>query len=276
MKSNKLRSYVIGMILSSISFIVIEASIDRAAIIKSGTIILLNGTSSAGKSSIIKELQNIYENSFSVVSIDGFIRERSINWSEDTIDWDDLWTKFYTHIKNLSESGQAIVIDTVCYEEGYQKYNAILGTQLIKILVYCPLDIIIEHVEERNNSGDADERRSLCQACEQFLSLYSAQNSSEDIIIDTIDSSRILYVLDKVKEETDRWSQERKDGDETDYQKRCTEVYQGFEKKFHVSEVNEISLIQIYPWDFIVTTGINSSAIAAQQIACFIDTQFIG
>ena len=171
----------------------------------------------------------------------------------------------------MSESGKVIVIDTVCYEAEYEKYNAILGSQLIKILVYCPLNIIIEHVEKRNNSGDALERRSIYQACKQFLSLYSVQNSSKDIVIDHIDSAQILYVLDKVKEETDRWSQEKKDGDETDYQKKYNKINQKFEEKFHVSEVDKMSLTQIYPWDFIVNTGIDSSVIIAQQIAHFID-----
>lgn len=267
-------NYAIVIILSSISWVV-GASTARASIIKPGTIILLNGTSSAGKSSIVKELQNIYEHSFSVASIDGFIRERSIDWSNDKIDWDDLWIQFYTHIKSISDSGKIILIDTVCYEKEYEKYNAILGSQLIKILVYCPLDIIINHVEKRNNLGDTDEHRSLYQACKQFLSLYSAQNLSENFIIDQIDSTRIMYVLDKVKEETNKWSQEKKDGDETDYQKTYTEIYQEFEEKFHLHEVDTINLIQIYSWDFTVTAGTNSSAITAQEIALFIDSQFI-
>ena len=59
MKTKILRSYVMMMILSSISFILVGSSIDRVARIKSGAIILLNGTSSAGKSSIVRELQNM-------------------------------------------------------------------------------------------------------------------------------------------------------------------------------------------------------------------------
>ena len=44
-----------------------------------------------------------------------------------------------------------------------------------------------------------------------------------------------------------------------------------FEEKFHVSEVDEMSLTQIYPWDFIVNTGIDSSGVVAQKIIEFID-----
>ena len=92
---------------------------------KQGIIVLLNGTSSAGKTSISNELINQNEIPFHYSSIDNFIKEFNDKFLDVEIKrevdqqtiaqimFDPLISVYYSTIKLFSENGLNVIVDTV-------------------------------------------------------------------------------------------------------------------------------------------------------------------
>ncbi|WP_268626097.1 chloramphenicol phosphotransferase CPT family protein [Paenibacillus alvei] len=93
---------------------------------KQGIIVLMNGTSSSGKTSISIELMNQKEIPFHYLSIDNFIKEfndKFLDVVEPTrevdqqsiaqIIFDPLFSVYYSTIKLFSEIGVNVIVDTV-------------------------------------------------------------------------------------------------------------------------------------------------------------------
>ena len=226
--------------------------VERPTNLAPGTIILLNGTSSAGKSTLIYELQKNYP-SFYIARIDDFIKTPK-GCNKKT-----RYHNFYTHIKKIALSGQSVLVDTVSYQLDYEKYDAILKPcKVIKVLVYCPLDALIMHVQQRNKSGALGEKRNLNQAFWQYLTLYTMQHSSSDIVIDRTSTDQITL--------TDRlpWKRAR--------QQRKTN--HGLAKEFQTKSSGQLNITPKHRWDFIVNTSIDAPEIVAQKVVDFVESKF--
>ncbi len=227
-----------------------------------GMIVLLNGTSSAGKSSIVKELQEISGNEFFVTSMDSF----AASYEKDN--YDKFVHDFYQHIKDLSLTHHKVLVDTVEFEQDYKKIEGVLTlNQFIKILVYCPLDDIFKRVEKRNQSEDEGEHRSVRQAFEQFLGLYKKQSQSDELVIDNIHSSSIKKLLPRIKEECD--------GLDIPIDKRAEryeKIIQAAQEIFNFKKSRKIKIVpQQNCWDLIINSGVNSPAQSAHEILEFLE-----
>jgi len=171
---------------------------------KHGKIILINGTSSSGKSAILKEFQKLKKD-YTILKIDDFFppvlnkKAKELGWNENS--GQDPWLflyeylfkktgKYYYNIearqilfndsptfvqimqkaKELSLNNKNVIIDNVLeFEEEYKLFDDFFkNLKPIKILVYCPLNILLERVQQRNNSGIPEERRTAIQSFEQF------------------------------------------------------------------------------------------------------------
>ncbi|MBV8661136.1 MAG: hypothetical protein JO129_03255 [Candidatus Dependentiae bacterium] len=227
---------------------------------KSGVVILLNGTSSAGKSTLVKELQKIYNYTLYVASIDDFMMTRE-GYNPKT-----RYPNFYNHIKEMALSGKNIVVDTVQYQREYERYDEILEPcNVIKILVYCPLSALIVHVQKRNQLNDPRERRTIHAAFEQFLSLYKTKSSKKDIVIDQITTSKIKDALAKaeVMAKTLSW-------------RKCRKQYKTnrhITKEFNLTTSScEIALTPRQKWDFVINTGIDLPENVALKVYNFVES----
>ena len=254
------------------------------ASIESGTIIILSGTSSAGKSSVIKELQKIYPDEFQVLTIDDFMRshqdiEALCNASDDEEDeiFERILTDFYNHIKQMSQHGNKIVIDTVqCLKSEWMRCQDVLGSQnVIQILDYCTLPVIISHVKKRNKSGEPLEKRSIRQAFDQFYDLYKLQESSSDLVVDQMHSSRMKHALQQVDKERKQLDVEYPESADKQAQrwKRMEKFSHDFIEQFKLDEMKKINIACKYQYDFIVDTGIDTPQVAAHKIANFLKTK---
>lgn len=115
---------------------------------KQGTIVLLNGTSSAGKTSISNELINQNEIPFHYLSIDNFIKEFNDKFLDVDIKrevdqqtiaqimFDPLISVYYSTIKLFSENGLNVIVDTVidndkrfneCLDKFYDQPTLFIG-----------------------------------------------------------------------------------------------------------------------------------------------------
>ena len=119
-------------------------------------IILLNGPSSSGKSTLSKELQKlIYKKrnlKYEVISIDDFMKLGT----DETIYEDDVFDisldMCNAVLKALESKDGAIIDHVITSERIYaQLIEKVSDYNLFKVHVCCPLDILIKREIERNN-----------------------------------------------------------------------------------------------------------------------------
>ena len=187
---------------------------------QTGTLLLLNGTSSSGKSAILNSFQKNHPD-FKVFKIDEWFPDEmsqkaiELGWQESSgmNPWIFLATyaeektgkpcfdseiraalfpqlaiPMYTAAKKALQAGHNVVIDTVFeYDPLYEKFSGFFaGFKCVKVLVYCPLDVLLERVEARNRSAVQGETRTAFQSFEQFPALYKVQEHVDEVIVDTV------------------------------------------------------------------------------------------
>lgn len=149
-----------------------------------GTIILLNGTSSSGKSSIAQSLQKALPVPYLHVEIDAFLKMLPAEfWG--TADRDTQWqvvsmvaSGFHRSLAALASAGCNIIADHVLLEPAWLQecVDLLESGQVIFVGVHCPL----EELERREKArGD----RGIGAARSQFDKVHAAR--IYDLEIDT-------------------------------------------------------------------------------------------
>ena len=132
---------------------------------KKGLIIYLSGVTSAGKTSIARDIQNISNEFFYVIGSDilmEMVGEKYLN--EDYWKYEcEMFVNMYHIAKLFSDMGKNIIIDSALFEtpelpHHYQKIKSVLtDCPLFMVDVVCPLEIC----RERNLiRGDREEYQS--------------------------------------------------------------------------------------------------------------------
>lgn len=154
-------------------------------------IIVINGTSSSGKTSLLKAIQNESEDLFLEYGIDKFIfmlPKRYLN----TQLWNDVLGRadsagetghklvecMHMSAQKINSSGMNVIVDHVLVEERWRKHLADTldkkNTYLIKM--YCPLEVLEEREKARKD-------RTLGQARKQYNLVH--MNIEYDMEIDS-------------------------------------------------------------------------------------------
>ena len=118
-------------------------------------IILLNGPSSSGKSTLSKALQEFIEKrheKYVIISIDDHMKLSQ----EETIYEDDVFEisgDMCTHVLEALQTSSGVIIDHVITSERiFQQLITMLGQYHIHLVhVTCPLDILIQREYARSN-----------------------------------------------------------------------------------------------------------------------------
>jgi adenylylsulfate kinase-like enzyme len=247
-----------------------------------GTIVILNGTSSAGKTSILQELQKIYDDPC-IVNLDSFYKEykathprpKSMTKDERDAYNNQMLDVMYVHTAEIASKGQNVFVDTVQFDDNYQHFCSLLDRKnTIKIAVYCPLDVIAAHVEKRTKEGDP---RDLHLPVGQFSNMYKVQESPHEPVVDTIATSRIKPVLQLAKDARRQRGKEmlaQKKITQKEFDEGVAEVDQlteTFAKQWKLDERAEITIVTKNPWDLVVNSGVHSPAELAHQIAAYVE-----
>lgn len=138
-----------------------------------GTIIVLNGVSSAGKSSLAKALQEAAEEAFLTIAMDNFIgmlpagRETGPDWFPlQHIDTPAgpvprigigprgrrLLEAMRALVGNLAASGMSIIVDEVCTADGIGDYLARAGdARLVLVKVAAPIAVLEQRERARGD-----------------------------------------------------------------------------------------------------------------------------
>lgn len=213
LRASMLISYFLLLVISHIS--------------ANGSIIILYGCSSAGKTSISKELGKTLEGKWKVLGIDMFSnKEGTANSS--------LWRQANKDLR----AGYNLVVDTVFpnflidHSKNYEVFT---------VLTYCSPDVLVEHVKKRNSSGKDHDHRTLKKVLTQYCNKYRS-GASKELAIDVIRRSDIESIPD--------WRARRKIKDEF------------FKDNRHVVYIAS----KLYEYNSFINTGKNSISGCAKKI----------
>ena len=264
---------------------------------KQGTIVLLNGTSSAGKSTILQEFHRL-EPAYKILKIDDWFpailhaRATELGWRSSS--GQDPWLflydylyrktgkhyfatqarealfndspKFFQVAQEIALQGHNVIIDTVLeYEKEYTIFFEFFKHNThVAVLVYCPLDVLLKRVQERNASGVADEERTAFQSFEQFPAIFKIQEHDFELPLDVVQTQ----VIEK--------SLERAMADLIDnnipkaYLPKLKLFKKKFIQQFKLHECKEIILVPRHRYDFVCNSGKNSPQELARALQLFL------
>ena len=135
-------------------------------------IIILYGTSSAGKTSISTVLGNMLPGKWKVLGIDMF--PKAASGGGPSMANSLMWKKVNEEIAN----GYNVVVDTVVSNFLFDKSKA----DSFVVVTYCSPAVLVEHVTKRNASGKDREHRTLKKVLKQFYNKYNTQEHKKDSI----------------------------------------------------------------------------------------------
>ncbi len=269
---------------------------------KTGMIILINGTSSSGKSAMLNKFKKLCGD-FVIFKIDDWLpdeylrKAKALGWHEDSgLDpWSflhdymvkktgkyyfdtelrkelfDNFCSFYESAKQAALQGQNIVIDTVVeYEKEHKLVNSVFPEELkvVKVLVYCPLDTLLERVAQRNKLGKPEEMRPAFLSFEQFPAIYKIQEHKNEIVIDTIQSKVMKNALESAIQEL------IENNIPQPYLPKLDKFKRSFTQNFKLDEQEEIKLVPKHHYDLILNSKVNSAHQLAQNVVNYMKTRF--
>lgn len=118
-----------------------------------GKIIVLNGTSSSGKTTIARALQKQCSDVYLLCSLDAFWDMTPYGIPAGSKNFPDMKLALAKSVKALAETGHNVIVDIVfCGRKTYLELSKVLESFTVKIVkVECPLD----ELEKREiNRGD--------------------------------------------------------------------------------------------------------------------------
>lgn len=282
---NRFLKPFLGMMLVASTWLYAHA-MQESFFDKKDTVIVLNGTSSAGKSSIAQALQKaLYPEKIEVLSIDTVFYEIAREYIEEQgyevdpnknftelcaslpetfeIDGDNLLpraeTELFERIKKYAQTDKYVIVDAVINNsKEAEKWAQVLEKlSVYNILVYCSPNKLLERVMQRNQSNIIEEHRGIAQPFEQFFAMYCVQKT-ETFSIDEINALELDDLIQKNIVEKKHTMEQ----DEQTEAKRALKVYK---KKFLNTEAKTIKIV---PEDFIVfDLVVNSSILSSQECA---------
>lgn len=141
-------------------------------------VLILNGTSSAGKTTLARALQAILPEAYLLCSLDAFWNMTPMGIPANSDNFPALKQGMARSARALAETGHNVIIDVIFRDEAD---NAMFSRELdgidtLRIKVFCPLEELI-----RREAHRGDRRRGLAQS--QFDSAH--QDIVYDMEVDT-------------------------------------------------------------------------------------------
>lgn len=151
-----------------------------------GNIIILNGVSSSGKTTLSRCLQDILEEEYFWISIDVFF-----SMAPQRLLVEDMWLQTFSHIREvmytsitaLSDSGVNVIIDDVMlirFQRLKECVCRLKGYPVLLVRVDCPIEELRRREKER---GD----RQIGQAESQLSELEPRE--TYDVIVNTFEDT---------------------------------------------------------------------------------------
>jgi chloramphenicol 3-O phosphotransferase len=147
-----------------------------------GKVIFLNGTSSSGKSSTAKLLQQHLDVAFLHVQMDDFFNMVPVQYKDDVQVCGRMLSGFHHSILSLVKTNNNVIVDHVLFHDAWLKECAELlrDHDVVFVGVHCPLPELERREKERGDRGEGWAR-------EQYEVVHV--NKVYDIEIDTFAST---------------------------------------------------------------------------------------
>jgi predicted kinase len=281
---------------SSLSFVFILILSSCVLRQSQSIIILITGTSSAGKSSVIYELKKLYANRHRIIKFDdfdsqeakrqkaivwgwnqkgdfkAFLKERRLHTSSIPSEFSPydankelhnaVYESFFKYAKEISLQGAPLIVDTTFEHTGQRDLfeKMMQGSTIINVLLYCPLDIIEQRVQARNAAGKPEEQRHALQALLQFPAFYKLKETDDEPVVDTISSKQLQETAQRIIKDYIKL-QGKEISKELKYD--LDEFYKHFVAHFKLGKSKEIILTSQGLYDLVL----NSSTMTSQDIA---------
>jgi|GEM_PF-6463997 chloramphenicol 3-O-phosphotransferase len=180
-----------------------------------GTLLLLDGPSSAGKTSICQKLYIQFQDLYKTVGIDEFIidvfdarRKLKISEEELVIQCNSRVSLMYEKIRDYLFNGTNIICDTTLTCLGDENsvgpwFEKLKNLNGFLIFVYCPLHILAERVTLRNvnafSTKNPDNARSVVITLYQFNVMLKKRTSESELLVDILTRDQVEYACHLVK-----------------------------------------------------------------------------
>ncbi len=174
-----------------------------------GKLVLLDGTSSAGKTSVSSRLVVKYSKQFEPIGIDDFITEvfelrkkHQLSERHFVSLCNNNVASMYALIAQKVLAGHNIICDTTltCLGDAQSTdrwFKYIKDLTGFLVLVYCPIHLLAERITLRNEQavacGTPENSRLITVALHQFGVMFKPQENIGEPIIDTVHRHQIEY-----------------------------------------------------------------------------------
>jgi len=147
-------------------------------------IIFLNGTSSAGKSTVAHALRKKLQGTWLHVTLDSFFGLLPADFTEDPtwvdkFDWDKVHTGFHAMVAQIPRTGYPVILDHVCTWRRWrdQCVNMFQEWQVVYVGVTCPCPEL-----RRREKLRGDRKLGIA---EEHLATYQKEAGPFDVEVDT-------------------------------------------------------------------------------------------
>ena len=144
-----------------------------------GKIIVLNGTSSSGKTSIAKSIQSISEDVFLRCPLDSFWDMTPSDIAAGSDNFPNMKLAMAKSVKALAETGHNVVVDIIFSgAKTYHEFSSVLqGMDVTIVKVECPLDELNQREIDRKD-------RKIGLAASQIESVH--KDVEYDLVVNTL------------------------------------------------------------------------------------------
>ena len=257
--------------------------------------IILDGTSSAGKTSIARELQALCGDSCVYLSVDeevenplmrlivkylqqktaervtnenareiankltlgGVVTQEEIESFSDKLE-KSLGDRLTQKIKDLIREGKSVIFEVITLKEQQhvRRFEVLGGNDFLSVLVYCSFQELAKRVATRNLVGGL-EQRSFSQAWGQFGKLYKAAEHRELPILDVLSRDTLERLV-----QLHAQSEFEKERNFVNFTSTLLE-------DLSLDNNITVQIVPRYKYDLVVDNSKQSSAACAQQIHAF-------
>lgn len=244
-----------------------------------GHVVIIDGASSSGKSSIIKELMPLLDDSYHAIAVDSFVDKVFLEQETLKLPEQEFFARvdaqtdiMYANIRTLVNEGKNVILDTVLSglkgEKSIQEQiEKLKNIKIIMVLAHCPLPVLLERINKRNIKAKQEhnpkETRTLGTTLYQFGHIYQPKtpnDTQEKIKLETVMRKDVLHACELAKPE---WN---------DNQERFEQFKNWLLSQLGVKDTQEATLTTRLTYDCIVDTGKRTAQKCAQHIAGHLKT----
>lgn len=261
-----------------------------------GTVILLYGTGSAGKTSISTCLQSFFIGKDAVfVSVDEMAWKPLIDQAQkmnlindqmskeeqyqvmmqhmDMLDQAavqaDLWNfylkQFYAHVRELAFKHEYVIVDTVFFVDGDTDVGYFLENMkdlsVYSVLVYAPRNIIAQRIVQRNLDVTVEQRRDVMYAMSSLCDLYTPATIENLQTVALLSQKELQDSLEIIH---NYWVEI---GLSPEFiQEKLAYLQSLYQTTFFADNADTVPIVSRLGYDMMVNTGARSSVACAQLI----------